>query len=103
MADSTDQESRSTHGGSLHSLPDINKEEKGNKSSSNVARNSETYGAESYANPNLVGWEDGNDKKNPMNWPEPKKWGMIILLAFITFLTLAILFPKEVDQELRDF
>lgn len=68
-----------------------------------MLRNGETDGAESNANPNLVGWEDENDKENPMNWPEPKKWGMIVLLAFITFLTLAILFSKETDHELRYF
>ncbi|KFY95121.1 hypothetical protein V500_02905 [Pseudogymnoascus sp. VKM F-4518 (FW-2643)] len=109
MADSTDQESRSTHDGPLHStsisLPDINKEEKDQKSSSNVARNGETHGAESDANPNLVGWEDGNDKENPMNWPEPKKWGMIILLAFITFLTplASSMFAPGIPQVMEEF
>jgi hypothetical protein len=36
-----------------------------------------------------------------MNWSERKKWGMVVMLAFITFLTLVFNFPLGVDQELK--
>ncbi|CAJ0538534.1 Ff.00g065950.m01.CDS01 [Fusarium sp. VM40] len=37
----------------------------------------------------IVGWEDPVDKdpENPMNWSSGRKWGIIGILSFLTFLT----------------
>lgn len=36
-----------------------------------------------------VGWEEPSDQdpENPLNWPTRRKWSIIGVLSFITFLT----------------
>lgn len=39
-----------------------------------------------------IKWDGPNDQLNPMNWPPGQKWktlGVISLMTFITFVTLA--------------
>ena len=47
--------------------------------------------------PNSTSWDGDNDPENPKNWPESKKWGMVVLLSFITFLTSALLSPRSLS------
>lgn len=35
-----------------------------------------------------VSWEE-NDPRNPMNWPDSRKWGIIGALSLMTFLMFA--------------
>lgn len=35
----------------------------------------------------IIGWEDQEDPKMPLNWPTRKKWLIVGLLSVITFLT----------------
>ncbi|KAJ4300682.1 hypothetical protein N0V90_002770 [Kalmusia sp. IMI 367209] len=37
--------------------------------------------------PNVVFWDGPDDPQNPMNWKYTKKWGTVILISAITFLT----------------
>lgn len=37
--------------------------------------------------PNIVFWDGPDDPQNPMNWPFSKKWGTVIMVSGITFLT----------------
>ena len=37
--------------------------------------------------PNIVDWDGPDDPQNPMNWPFNKKWGSVLLVSAITFLT----------------
>ena len=39
--------------------------------------------------PNVVGFDGPDDTENPVNWSSGKKWGIISILAFITFITYA--------------
>jgi hypothetical protein len=57
------------------------------------ADNSKANNEKTAADPNGVGWDGDNDPENPKNWPEAKKWGMVVVLFFITFLTLVNLLP----------
>lgn len=41
------------------------------------------------SDPIIVGWEEpaDQDPENPMNWSTGRKWGIIGVLSFLTFLT----------------
>ncbi|KAF2121940.1 major facilitator superfamily domain-containing protein [Lophiotrema nucula] len=43
--------------------------------------------AASQQDPNIVDWDGPDDPQNPMNWTFNKKWGTVILVSAITFLT----------------
>ena len=44
--------------------------------------------------PNVVDWDGPDDQGNPINWPEKKKWGNIVVLSSITFLTYVATAPS---------
>lgn len=35
----------------------------------------------------LVGWEGQDDRNNPQNFPSSKKWGLLMLVSAITFIS----------------
>ena len=35
----------------------------------------------------IVGWEGQDDPENPQNFPSSRKWGLLLLLSAITFVT----------------
>jgi hypothetical protein len=37
--------------------------------------------------PDIIWWDGPDDPQNPLNWPFKKKWGTVILVSAITFLT----------------
>lgn len=37
--------------------------------------------------PNIVDWDGPDDPEKPTNWPAGRKYGIVILISFITFLT----------------
>ncbi|KAF2800793.1 MFS general substrate transporter [Melanomma pulvis-pyrius CBS 109.77] len=39
------------------------------------------------SDPNIVWWDGPDDPQNPLNWRYVKKWGTVILVSAITFLT----------------
>lgn len=43
--------------------------------------------ADSDRDPNIVTWDGPNDPANPMNWSEGLKWGIVAVIAAITFIT----------------
>lgn len=38
-------------------------------------------------NPDIVDFDGPDDPENPLNWPFRKKWGLVVLISAITFLT----------------
>ncbi|KAI1318225.1 general substrate transporter [Xylariaceae sp. FL0255] len=38
-------------------------------------------------NPDIVWWNSDDDPANPMNWTPARKWGNVLLLSFLSFLT----------------
>ena len=55
--------------------------------------------------PNIVWWDGPNDPQNPMNWRYTKKWGTVLLVSAITFLTplASSMFAPGVPQVMRTF
>jgi hypothetical protein len=46
------------------------------------------HGAEDHDDdPDIVFWDSPTDTVNPMNWSPKKKWGTVLLVSCITFLT----------------
>lgn len=55
--------------------------------------------------PNIVEFDGPNDPENPLNWKTSKKWGMVTLIAAITFLTplASSMFAPGIPQVMKDF
>ncbi|KAF2007943.1 MFS general substrate transporter [Amniculicola lignicola CBS 123094] len=55
--------------------------------------------------PNIVWWEGPEDPENPMNWAFRKKWGTVILVSAITFLTplASSMFAPGVPEVMETF
>jgi|SRR5690242_836268 len=55
--------------------------------------------------PNIVDFDGPDDPQNPMNWRFTKKWGMVLLISAITFLTplASSIFAPGVPEVMRDF
>lgn len=55
--------------------------------------------------PNIVDFDGPDDPQNPMNWKFSKKWGMVLLISAITFLTplASSMFAPGVPEVMRDF
>ncbi|KAF2176420.1 MFS general substrate transporter [Zopfia rhizophila CBS 207.26] len=68
---------------------------------------SEEHGEEQSeeSDPNIVWWDGPNDPQNPMNWPFIKKWGTVILVSAITFLTplASSMFAPGVPEVMKTF
>jgi hypothetical protein len=64
-----------------------NGEEKDRKSEMVDNDESTIDNADAEADPFEVWWDGPDDPENPMNWTEKRKWGMIMTLSLITFLT----------------
>lgn len=45
--------------------------------------------------PNIVDWDGPDDPANARNWTERKKWGNILVISSITFLTYASSVPAH--------
>lgn len=95
MADSMGQEVGSRPFRASPSSQDAKKEETTQNISTGVAEDGKANNEKTDADPNGAGWDGDNDPENPKNWPEAKKWGMVIVLSFITFLTSVNLLPEE--------
>jgi hypothetical protein len=56
-------------------------------------------------NPNTVDFDGPDDPENPMNWTAMKKWGMIVLVSAITFLTplASSMFAPGVPEIMKEF
>jgi hypothetical protein len=55
--------------------------------------------------PNIVHWDSPTDPQNPMNWTVKKKWGTVILVSAITFLTplASSIFAPGVPEVMETF
>ena len=55
--------------------------------------------------PNIVWWDGPDDPQNPMNWGYTKKWGTVVLVSGITFLTplASSMFAPGVPQVMATF
>lgn len=55
--------------------------------------------------PNIVDFDGPDDPQHPMNWGFTKKWGMVLLISAITFLTplASSMFAPGVPEVMRDF
>jgi hypothetical protein len=60
---------------------------------------------EAMLDPNIVDFDGPNDPENPMNWKASKKWGMVILISAITFLTplASSIFAPGIPEVMREF
>ena len=43
--------------------------------------------SEAKTDPNIVEWDGPDDPRNPTNWPERAKWGNVMVISMITFIT----------------
>lgn len=55
--------------------------------------------------PNVVDFDGPDDPQHPLNWGFSKKWGMVLLISAITFLTplASSMFAPGVPEVMRDF
>lgn len=55
--------------------------------------------------PNIVDFDGPDDPENPLNWTFYKKWGMVLLISAITFLTplASSMFAPGVPEVMKDF
>jgi hypothetical protein len=55
--------------------------------------------------PDIVDFDGPDDLQNPLNWSFTKKWGMVLLISAITFLTplASSIFAPGVPEVMRDF
>jgi hypothetical protein len=60
---------------------------------------------EPVVDPNIVDFDGPKDLENPLNWTHWKKWGMIMLISAITFLTplASSMFAPGVPEVMREF
>lgn len=57
------------------------------------------------SDPNIVFWDGPDDPQNPMNWPVKKRWGTVIIVSAITFLTplASSMFAPGVPEVMQTF
>jgi hypothetical protein len=62
-------------------------------------------GEEVERDPNVIDFDGPNDPENPMNWKASKKWGMVVLISAITFLTplASSQFAPGVPEVMQEF
>ena len=86
----------SEEGSHTNNIPatDLDKDidlERGTRSSDSSEKKGESSGNEGEkeveVDPNIVDWDGPDDPANARNWTERKKWGNILVIASITFLT----------------
>lgn len=55
--------------------------------------------------PDIVDFDGPDDPQNPLNWGFTKKWGMVMLISAITFLTplASSMFAPGVPEVMKDF
>lgn len=55
--------------------------------------------------PDIVDFDGPDDPQNPLNWGFTKKWGMVLLISAITFLTplASSMFAPGVPEVMQDF
>jgi hypothetical protein len=60
---------------------------------------------ETVSDPNIVDFDGPDDLDNPLNWKPSKKWGMVLLISAITFLTplASSMFAPGVPEVMREF
>jgi hypothetical protein len=60
---------------------------------------------EAVSNPNIVDFDGPDNMENPMNWRASKKWGMVMLVSAITFLTplASSIFAPGIPEVMREF
>ncbi|KAL3452704.1 major facilitator superfamily domain-containing protein [Aspergillus insuetus] len=53
----------------------------------------------------IVFWDGPDDPANPMNWTMRRKWGIIAMISFVTFLTplASSMFAPGVPEVMQDF
>ena len=58
-----------------------------------------------HQDPNIVDFDGPDDPENPLNWTFYKKWGMVLLISAITFLTplASSMFAPGVPEVMADF
>ncbi|KAF2011784.1 MFS general substrate transporter [Aaosphaeria arxii CBS 175.79] len=79
--------------------------EKGSPLESLSSDDEEGTGAGEVENPNIVFWDGPDDPQNPLNWPFTKKWGTVLIVSAITFLTplASSMFAPGVPQVMKTF
>lgn len=100
----TDSDGQRTANNTLHSpiIPsqDVDRKERGPKDLPDTTEDVKTNIEKADLDADAIGWEGDDDPENPQNWPESKKWGMVVILAFITFLT-SVTVLREKNQVLN--
>ncbi|MCJ1441759.1 MAG: hypothetical protein MMC23_002251 [Stictis urceolatum] len=57
------------------------------------------------SDPNIVDWDGPDDPLKAVNWPRPRKWLIVSVLSFLTFVTplASSMFAPGVPQVMSDF
>lgn len=79
-------------------LPVIQEAEKGEilqKASGDTINDSQESKEKPGTDQSALAWDGDDDPENPKNWPEAKKWRMVVVLSFITFLTSVTFIPDK--------
>lgn len=81
---------------------DLEKNELSAESLSTVEMNEDTSEP---PDPNIVWWDGPTDPQNPMNWSWTKKWGTIMIVSAITFLTplASSMFAPGIPDIMKEF
>lgn len=55
--------------------------------------------------PNVVTWEGPDDPENPLNWTKVRRWGTVIIVSALTFLTpfASSMFAPGVPDMMAEF
>ncbi|ORY12018.1 major facilitator superfamily domain-containing protein [Clohesyomyces aquaticus] len=79
--------------------------EKGTRAESLSSREHDEDVPEEPSDPNVVWWDSDTDPENPMNWSFKKKWGTVLLVSAITFLTplASSMFAPGVPEVMKTF
>ena len=73
-----------------HAEADHEKPEAGDLEENRIGTQDSSEGAqeETDRDPDVVDWDGADDPRNPMNWPESRKWINVAVISSITFITL---------------
>lgn len=102
---STSPPPNNLHESTKNSPMDLEKDiEKGHRPES-ISSDEGTEEAPEDRGPNIVFWDGPDDPQNPMNWPFSKKWGTVLIVSAITFLTplASSMFAPGVPEVMKTF
>jgi hypothetical protein len=88
-----------------HSAMDLEKDVEKGSAPESIASKRETEETIEENDPNTVFWDGADDPENPLNWTSFRKWGTVVVVSAITFLTplASSLFAPGVPEVMETF